>query len=81
MTVGVAVVTVLARTVTSKIAIEQPLCDGVTVVTVLTSTNLTRGKRESKRRLETRLKTKMEREGRPKTKPTMRIESKKKPLT
>ena len=43
VTVPVTVVTVPSRTATSKIAIYQPLCDGVTVVTVLTSANLKGG--------------------------------------
>ena len=42
VTVGVAVVTVLFRTVTPKTAMLRMCCDCVTVVTVHTSANLTR---------------------------------------
>ena len=43
VTMAVTVVTVLFRTVTLKNDMLRPLCDGVTVVTVLTSANSTRG--------------------------------------
>ena len=39
---AVTIVTIQFHTVTSKIAIIWLCCDGVTVVTVLTSANLTR---------------------------------------
>lgn len=52
---AVTVVTIRFRTATSKIAMLRPPSDGVTVVTVLTSANLTRVKRESKRRLATKM--------------------------